>query len=213
MTRFVLVRHGESQANQEKRFAGWLDTPLTGRGKEQAALTAEYLKTMHFDAAYGSDLVRAYETGLAAIQYHPGLNLIPDTRLREIDGGRWEGILFEDLNADWPEAYRLWRFEMHKSQCPEGENVHDLQKRICAELICLAEKHPGETVLIATHATPIRVMELIFRGLPMEEIGNVSWVPNASVTIVEYDEGKWNMTLRGYDGHLGALSTVLPNTI
>ena len=74
----------------------------------------------------------------------------------------------------------------------------------------IARRHPGETVCIATHATPIRVMECLWRGIPLERMHTIPWVKNASVTVVEYDEQPYGRLLeRDIVTHLGELATAL----
>jgi len=74
MTYLVLVRHGEARLNLEKRFAGWLDTPLTEKGIEDALRCASDLEGIDFDLAFTSRLVRARETLLLILskQKKPG---------------------------------------------------------------------------------------------------------------------------------------------
>ena len=68
-TTLIIVRHGESEANGSKRFAGHLDIPLSAKGLKQAELTAGYIKeNYHVDAVYASDLQRAYHTALPIAQ-------------------------------------------------------------------------------------------------------------------------------------------------
>ena len=94
MTRFIVIRHGESLGNLEERFYGHTNGGLTERGREQAHLAAEYLRDIKIDAAYASDLIRAYETG-AIIALPHGLTPIPDPKLREIFAGKWEDRPFD----------------------------------------------------------------------------------------------------------------------
>src|SRR6266436_2631884 len=62
MARLVLVRHGQSLWNLEERFTGWVDVPLTDKGREEARSAGECLRDLHFDVAYTSVLSRAQET-------------------------------------------------------------------------------------------------------------------------------------------------------
>jgi len=212
MTRFIFVRHGESEANLLGVFAGHYDAPLTKRGVRQAELTAAFLRDTPIDAAYASDLRRAFVTGECIAAPH-ALSVQPDRQLREIDGGAWEGVPFSALAPRWAAEYDAWMHHLDTARCPGGESVGELQDRVNAELERIAAMNEGRTVLIATHATPIRVMELLMRGWPLGRIGEVPWVPNASVTIADYDAGAWRVILRGAAGHLGALETMLPTNI
>ena len=90
----ILVRHGESDANIKKIFAGHLDIDLTNRGYEQAELAAQYIRENYVvDKIYSSDLKRAYNTA-KVIAKRFDLPIEALTELREIDAGDWQGKRF-----------------------------------------------------------------------------------------------------------------------
>lgn len=213
MTRIYFIRHGESEANKAGFFAGWFDAPLTERGVKQANLTAEFLQSVAFDAFYASDLSRAYDTGcaVAALRSMP---VEASRALREVNAGTWEGRLVEEIAACYPAEYASWKEQVGLYTFPEGESVAGMQQRVREEVEAIARRHPGQTVCVATHATPIRVMEAVWNNLPLEKLDTIPWVANASVTITEYDEnGVGRLVERDLHDHLGALSTFVPSTI
>ena len=212
MTRFIFVRHGESASNNRADFTGSQDSELSEKGLKQAELTADFLRTTQIDAAYASDLKRAFVTGERIARWH-GVEVVPDRALREIFGGDWEGVPYAELAERWPKEYENWKRHPEKCQCPNGESMADVYRRVVNEVERLAVRHDGETVLIATHATPIRVMMLHMLDKPLARMGDVNWVSNASVTVADYDRGAWTIVLRGADEHLDALKTELPKTI
>lgn len=213
MTTVYFVRHGESVSNLNTQFAGSLDMPLTNRGRQQAEATADYLKNVPFSVVYASDLSRAYDTG-AAIALKHGLSVCPTPGLREIFAGDWEGKTYRQLEEEYAESYGVWKTQIGLAACPNGETVMQLQERIrgCVEEI--VAKHPNETICIATHATPIRVMEALWTDTPPERIHAIRWVSNASVTIAEYDENSVGRLIRrDLFAHLGSLHTVLAKNV
>jgi len=212
-TRIYFIRHGESESNLIHQFAGSLDMPLTGRGREQAVATADYLGEIPFTAVYTSDLSRAYETG-RCITDKKGIPLIPDRRLREIYAGDWEGKTYSDLELKFPDSYGVWRTQIGLTQCPAGESVMQLQQRIkeCVDEIVL--RHPNQTICVTTHATPIRAMECLWTRTPLTQMHTIPWVGNASVTVVEYyGQEKARLLSRDITDHLGKLRTVLANNV
>lgn len=213
MTTLIFVRHGQSEGNLHRLFLGHTDLGLTELGHEQAERTAEYLKNTPIDVCYASDLKRAYQTA-EHIVAKQGLSIIPEPRLREIYAGKWEGMSFLDLPVQYPETYEQWMHDLGHVRCPDGESVAELQIRIRAIVEEIVRKHPNQTVCLALHATPIRVMECIWKQLPLERITEVPWVPNASVTTVTYDaDMKATLILDGYAEHLADLKTNLPKNI
>lgn len=213
ITRIYFVRHGESESNLIHQFAGSLDKPLTDKGRSQADATAKFLSNVPFSAIYTSDLARAYDTGKRIANTH-GVPLIADERLREIFAGEWEGKNYSDLEREYPESYGVWLSQIGLTQCPSGESVATLQARVNECVDEIVRKHPGETICIATHATPIRVMECIWSGTPLSLMHHIPWVGNASVTMVEYDEDTRGKVLqRDLTNHLGDLKTVLAKNV
>ena len=206
MTRFILIRHGESIANQKELFYGQVNGTLTDRGRAQAARAAEYLRDTHIDAAYASDLIRAYETAAIAALPH-GMTPIPDPELREIMAGEWEGVRFDELLPR--EDYQLWINDIGNAHPTGGESVRELAARVRAEIHRLAACHPGQTVLVVSHATPIRSLICGWIGLPDAAMKDVGWVPNASVTVADYDVDTRSAKLVtvGENSFLGDLAT------
>lgn len=211
-TRIYFVRHGESESNLIHQFAGSLDMPLTKRGREQAAATAAFLKDVPFTSVYSSDLQRAYDTALAVAQTQ-GMSVVGDQRLREIYAGDWEGRSYDDLDREFTDSYGVWRTQIGLAQCPNGESVAQLQARVDRCIQDIVRNHPNQYVCIATHATPIRVMECLWTDTPLEQMHTIPWVSNASVTIVEYHEGHAQLLSRDASRHLGSLHTVLAKNV
>lgn len=213
MTRFILVRHGQSEANVAEVFAGHLDAKLTEHGHAQARATANYIaQHYHVDAVVASDLHRAYHTGKAVADLF-GLPITPDKSLREIYEGKWSGLRFLDLPSKYPEDFALWLSDIGHSRCTDGESTEELLARIKGALVRIAGEHDGETVVIATHATPIRVMQTFVETGSLDAMQNVPWVTNASVSVLAYDNGAWHFDLISYDAHLGDLRTAPPRNV
>lgn len=212
MTTLILVRHGESAANEKNVFAGHTDVELSDLGKKQAEKTAEYIaKNYTVDAIYSSDLKRAYETGACAAK-KLGLSITPDTALREIYAGEWENVKYDDLQTRYKKDYDMWLTDIGNAVCTGGESVKELSARIRTRLTEIAKENDGKTVLVTTHATPIRVCQCAWEGRSSEEMKDVPWVTNASVTIAEYDKGVWTMKEVGRNAHLeDMVSELAPN--
>lgn len=212
MTRIIFVRHGESTGNLNKRFYGHTDGELTEKGIAQAYAAAQYLKTAKIDVAYASDLVRAYETGRIIAAAH-GLTPVPCAGLREIYAGEWENLEFGEILERYPEGFNTFMYDIINSIPDGGESVRNMARRIIDEVWKIAEENDGKTVLIAIHATPIRALECEWRGLELEKMSTLKWVPNASVSIVDYDTA--NHTVKpemiGEASFMGDMATTLPN--
>ncbi len=213
MTKFLMIRHGESTANLERKFAGHYNAPLTDLGRRQAMATAEYIKRNYkVNKVYASDLDRAFTTGKAAADLL-GLSVTPTSDLREIYAGEWEGVLYDDIKEAYPDLFGKWFGDTGNVRCPNGESVAELGNRVHSCMIRIAEENPDSTIVIATHATPIRSLQAITTYGSVDYMNKVSWVSNASVSTVIYENGKLSFTEAGYDKHLEGILTTLPKYI
>lgn len=215
MTTFLMIRHGESEANRGRVFAGHMDAALQDRGLEQAKRTAEYIvRTYCVDAVYASDLRRAYDTGKCVAELL-GLPVIADRDLREIDAGEWEGVKFDELVKRFPEDYGVWLHDIGHARCTGGESVAHLGERVRGALLRMAAENDGKTVVVATHATPIRVMQCLVQARELARMKDIPWVSNASVSVLTYDQktGEWAFSLVSEDAHLGDMRTTFAKNV
>lgn len=192
-------------ANAQNRFAGHSNFDLTDIGKEQARLAAKYIYE-HFkvDAIYASDLKRAYHTALPAAELF-GLPVNKRTGLRELFAGEWETLTFDEILEQYPRDFEVWQNDFSNARCTDGESVFELYDRVCAEMLSIAAENDGRSVLIATHATPIRVFECMSRGLGAEHTGDINFVRNASINIFSVDGGKPSVVQTNITEHLNPL--------
>ncbi len=206
MTTVYFIRHGQSIGNLQRRFLGHTDLDLSELGYMQATKTAWFFKDIHIDAIYSSDLIRAFNTVLpiAALK---GLNVIPSDQLREVFSGSWENIEFDRLRTEFKDDYDIWLNDIGNAVCTNGESVTNLQSRVRKEVERIAKENDGKTIVIGTHATPIRSMTCVWKNLPITEMKNIAWVANASITKVEYDNGIGKIVDYDNSSHLGDLTT------
>ena len=213
MTKLLIIRHGQSEANLQGVFVGHTNSPLSDLGKQQAEVTAEYIvSNFHVDAVYASDLERAFYTG-KAVADRLGLSVTAVKGMREIFAGDWETVKFDTLSAEYGEPYQLWLRDIGLAHPTNGESTAQLQQRIADTLRTIAEANDGKTVVVATHATPIRTFMHHCSGLPLREMKNIPWVSNASVTTAVYENGRFTIIEAGHDAHLGDMRTALPKNV
>ena len=209
MVKFIIVRHGYSIYNKERRFTGQIDAPLDERGIEQAACTAHYiLKNYKIDCIYSSDLCRAYNT-VKPVAEALGLPITTSKGLRELFVGEWEGRCIDEVKKEDPEGMAFYRKRVPESCTPGGETRLQLRERITRTMAEIAAENDGKTVLIGSHGGAIRALCCAWQGYAIEEIDNVPDLGNASITEVDYDiaTGQTTFRLFGYTEHLGELST------
>lgn len=206
----IIVRHGQSEANLTHSFAGQWDVNLTELGEKQAKLSAKYVYDNYkIDCIYASDLKRAFNTA-KALSDITGLKVIPKKQLREVNAGEWETLLFSELPEKFAEDFFLWQNDIDNCHITKGESVQQLKERVVAEITKLAKENVGKTAYVATHATPIRAIISYVTG---EKMQNINWVCNASLTYVDYVDGKLEILNAGCDQHLNELITELPKGV
>jgi len=165
-TRIIAVRHGETAWNVDTRIQGHLDIPLNENGQWQAQQLAQALASEPIDAIYASDLQRAYATA-QAVADATGAPITPETGLRERSFGHFQGRTFAEIEAEMPEDARRWR-KRDPEYVPEGgESLVMLRERIERTVFALAEKHPGEQVLMVAHGG---VLDVLYRMATRQEI-------------------------------------------
>lgn len=187
MTRLILIRHGQSTANEQNRFAGQTDVPLTELGKLQAKCAAEYIiKHEKIDKIYSSDLQRAHNTALPTSEL-TGIPIIDARELREICAGIWEGRLANEIEVEYENEFRTWRKDYAHARLPGGESVQEVYERVVPFVKKIARENDGLTLLIASHASPVRAVDCNSRGFGWEKMSDVPFVNNSAISIFEYD--------------------------
>jgi broad specificity phosphatase PhoE len=193
VTELLLVRHGETDWNRERRFQGHADPPLNDAGREQARMLAENLADEGIDAIYTSDLRRARETAeiLAA---RSGSEVVALRELREIDVGDWQGLTWPEIEERHPDGAARWGRDGHGWD--GGETYDQLRERIVAALHVIAERHPGQRVLVVGHGGTVRATRAFVEGVSVvESRGRSPAIGNCEVFRVVTEDGTW----RGID--------------
>lgn len=210
MTRFLVVRHGNSIGNRDRIFIGQTDWGLSELGEDQVKKTTEYLRQFKIDAVYSSDLSRAYNTVLPAA-VERSLKVHKCKGLREIYAGEWETKRFEDLPVLYKETFSLWATDIGHARCDGGESLSELYIRVKRAMDRIARENDGKTVLIGTHATVIRTLNCIWHNDKVENLQKYDWVTNASVSTVDYlGKNKYSIIEYGHDKHLAGIVTKVP---
>jgi broad specificity phosphatase PhoE len=154
----LIVRHGESVWNAERRWQGWADIPLTPKGEADAAHRGSILAREGFRprALYASDLVRAARTA-EIIGAHVDVPVITDTGFRERDIGEWSGHTTEEIDALWPGMLEKWRAG-ELPALPGGETDAQIFARFDIAFV-RALAHVGTGMLgIVTHGGVTRLI-------------------------------------------------------
>ncbi|HEX4726395.1 MAG TPA: bifunctional RNase H/acid phosphatase [Jatrophihabitans sp.] len=205
-TRFVLVRHGVTELSVARRFAGRSDLPLTERGVRQAELAADRLAGLadSVAAVLSSPLLRTRQTA-DRIADRLELPVSIEDGLIETDYGVWDGHSFDEVRQRWPDDLTRWLAD--PTALPTGgESFATVGRRVGAARDRIVERHPGQTVLLVSHVSPIKLLVQSALGAPVSAVHRMYLDP-ASITVIDYLDGNpAGASLRGYNdtAHLGA---------
>ena len=201
MTQLILIRHGETLWNTERRMQGQLDSPLTERGLWQAQQLGIRLKNQPFTTLYSSDLPRAARTA-EQIAIVTGHNILTDERLRERHFGVFEGMTQKEMQACDPESYERFMSRDPQYAVPGGESPAAFFARCRAALEELAQRHADETIAIVTHGLVLDSAYRAATGLALDAQRPVPLV-NASLNWFAFDGSRWSAGAWGDAEHLG----------
>lgn len=207
MTELLFIRHGYSEGNKGHCFSGQRDFPLDEAGRLQAQEVAAYLQSAYrIDAIYASDLCRAVDT-VKPLAEALSLPIHTTAALREVDVGLWEGVLREEVERRYPEAYALYLTSPGLVRFDGGESFAEMRARALCAIRKIVAENEGKTVAIATHGGVIRVLRTLWESIPLERMAEIPQVPNASVTVVRYEGETATELMAGFCGHLTEKTT------
>lgn len=179
-----LVRHGETESNLLKRYAGRGAEPLTSRGRHQAMRISRVLRRERPCTVYSSRIERARETA-ALIASSQGQPVRTDARLDELLMGAWEGLTESEITNLYPHEWDLWCRRPHQLDLPGRETLRDVEHRIMSVVLEAARSGPS---ILVTHVAPIRVATLAVLALPLSLYKRVD-VPNATCVRLDLTRG------------------------
>jgi probable phosphoglycerate mutase len=185
-TNVLLIRHGQSRGNAERRFGGHTPTPLSARGRRQAEATARALKSESLTAIYSSDLARAMETA-GALSNLTRLPVNGTSAFRERSVGVMEGLTFEDAAQQHPEQYAALLRRDFEHVLTGGESYRQLLDRARQKLDAIIAEHRGGRIAVFSHTGTICILALHLMGaLDSPELKPV-WISSANCGITRFE--------------------------
>ncbi len=201
MTRFILVRHGETEWNRVERFRGRADVPLNVAGVAQAAATARRIASeWQLAAVYSSPLSRAMVTA-KAIAASFDFSVTPLDGLADIQYGAWQGLTPEEARARWPDLMGDWYSAPATVQIPGGESLADLRQRAVTVVHKLAAQHADQTIALVSHTVVNRVILLVVLGLSNDRFWRLRQ-DNCALNVFEAEGGDFTLVTMNDTCHL-----------
>ena len=205
VTRFFLVRHGQTEWNRDVRFRGRVDLPLDETGLKQASAAADALKARGLEVAavYASPLQRTMQTA-GAVAERFQLSVIPNDGLLDVDFGGWQGLSNEEAAQRYAEIYNTWLERPQDVQFPNGESLEELRQRVTAAVEKLAVEHEEQTVVLVSHMVVCKVLLCAMLGLDNSHYWQVGQ-DVCAINAFEIDDGAPVVSLINDTCHLKSL--------
>ena len=205
--KLILIRHGESDGNVQRKFCGFKDVCLTKKGIWQAERLAYRLKGLSVDAVYCSDLKRARHTA-EIIFRDRGIDIVTNPKFREMNFGIWEGYTFEEVKSKYGygEEFNLWLENINtEASIPQGESLVDLNNRVMTKLNKILKEYNkldiDKTIAIVCHGGTIRVILCNVLNLELKYMYRIEQYPTA-LNIIDYYDYKGFISLLNDTSHL-----------
>jgi probable phosphoglycerate mutase len=185
--RIVILRHGRTAWNAERRYQGQSDPPLDEVGQAQAIQVAGLIAAMEPDLLISSDLQRAEHTA-AKVASLTGLELNIDARLRERNLGHWEGLTRDEVECRYPDEFADWLAGRDVTR-RGGESRQQVADRAVSLVRALPEV---ELVVLVSHGATAMCLSAELLGLPqtpsvLGPLANCHW------TELRDDGSGWNL--------------------
>lgn len=205
MTRFILVRHGQTEWNRVERFRGRADLSLNETGIRQAEAAAARLKGQQVAVIYSSPLKRALQTAdIIARELKLPVQFLEG--LIDIDFGSFQGLSAEEARKKDNKLLTMWLEQPHLVRFPNGESLDIVRQRVLKAVDELAAKHKDQTVILVSHKVVCQVLMCAMLGLGNSHFWQVRQDVNA-INIFEIRDGAPLVMLVNDTCHLKSLST------
>ncbi|WP_039789241.1 histidine phosphatase family protein [Herbaspirillum huttiense] len=204
MTDILLIRHGETDWNVDKRLQGHIDIGLNEAGQRQVLALGEALAGEGIDAVFASDLQRARDTA-QAVADAAGLEVLIDAGLRERCYGGFEGLRHTEIEARYPEAYRQWKAREPDFRYPAGERIAETMREFYERSVAAVQRVLASgryrKVAIVTHGG---VLECVHHWASQTSFAQPRTfdIFNASVNRLHWDGERAHIRSWGEIGHL-----------
>ena len=201
MVTVILVRHGETDWNQERRVQGsGSDRQLTGTGRRQAESIGLRLRQERIQAIYSSPLQRALNTARAISRHHQ-VEVQIEPSLNEIDAGEMEGILVKKIGSYLNQLVASERGDKSISGLYGGEALTEVQRRAWSTIQRLVDKHGDGTIVVVSHYFVILSIICSVLKLPLSEMGRLK-LDVGSISTIVFDERGIRLSLFNDNCHL-----------
>lgn len=183
--KIYLLRHGEVEAKSKILYYGFLDLPLSEKGKKQMEKAGRYLLKDKIDIIYCSDLKRSRDSAEIISKILKNVIVKVEFNLREGNFGLWEGLTFDEIKAKYPEELKLWLSDCINFKVPQGESLKEVAERVKKCFCKIRKENEGKNILIVGHGGVNRIILCEILNLNLLNFYKISQDYGA-LSLVEY---------------------------
>jgi alpha-ribazole phosphatase len=205
--RVLLVRHGQTDWNENGVFRGRIDVKLNDLGYRQAEQVANVLKNVRIDALYSSPLSRALDTA-EAVSRQQDLQVHVHEAFNDMNFGEWQGLTRPEVEKRYTESFRVWLTAPQRAVIPNGETLAQVRRRLLRGLAELHAVHAEETVLLVSHGLTNKVLLCAMLGLYNAHFWKVKQ-DNAAINVFKYTGLGSKVFLMNHTTHLKSMGDIV----
>ena len=205
--RVILVRHGQTDWNQEGIFRGRIDVELNAEGIQQARTIGEKLSKIAVDGIYSSPLSRAMETSEIIASFRNRAVQVLD-ELTDIDFGKWQGLSQPEAKERYPQIYTTWERRPEKVKIPDAETLDDVRIRVINGLNSILSDQPDGTVIVISHGLVNKVLLCAVLGLANSHFWKIKQ-DNGAVNVFKYTEHGSKVFLMNDTSHIRTMNEII----
>jgi len=194
VTILYLVRHGATDANLRRPYVlqgRGMDLPLNETGRRQAQCVQKLFERKPLAAVYSSPLRRAFDTAFAVAEPHR-LDVGVVDAIIEADVGKWEGMSWDEIRRDFPEACADFQRDQSRYPYLGGETYLDVAERALPALNELMDRHAGRTIVVVAHNVVIRACAATLLKMPLTHAKDIQQ-NNGGVTLLRRENDRTDL--------------------
>jgi broad specificity phosphatase PhoE len=180
MLEILLIRHGQTDWNRDRRIMGRKAVPLNMAGRGEARALARALKNVAIDVIYTSPVRRAVETA-RHLRNGRRVRIRHAPEMAEIDYGHWIGKTFEEVIPE--KAFRVYHKTPRKAQAPGGEHMREVFDRTIRFIEKIRKKHKMGRIVVVSHADVIKTILVHYLGMDYNHLLKFR-IDNASLSLL-----------------------------
>jgi len=181
--KIYLMRHGLTESNKKKIYAGRSIEGLCDKGMEELFDVAEKIEGFNIEKIISSPVRRAVQSSVI-INSFLNLNIEIEDKFTEIEMGPWEGLSEDEVIKEYPEEWKIWNTKPSELMMNGRETLAELQFRALEGINKLFDKTESSVLLVVTHTAVIRVLYLYYNEVLLDDYRKID-VPNNSIFLLE----------------------------